>query len=403
MPRRYASLVLLPICIVGTVLFIRHRPAPAPIRIGVVHSLSGTMSASERPLVDAVQMAVAELNADGGVLGRPVEVELADSRSDADQAAREAERLISEKHVSALFACWTSACRAAVRPVVERHRHLMVYPVQYEGMEQSPNILYTGLAPNQQIVPGTHWMLERYGKRVFLVGSDYRFPRTANLIIRDLVEARGGEVTGEHYLPLGSHDFEAVIAELRAARPVAVLNTLNGDSNAAFFAALVAAGLVDQPVMSFSVAEPEMRAWGGGRLTRHYAVWSYFQSVDTPQNRRFVAAWRARFGADRPTSDPVEAAYVGVKLWAQAVRDAGSDDPVRVNAALLHQSVGGPSSIEAVDAATRHLWKRMRVGRALPDGQFEQVFASDYPLRPAPWPAYRSREAWQHMLEGGTP
>ncbi len=403
MLRRYALLAFLLICIAGVVLWTRHSPAPTPIRIGVLHSLSGTMSASERPLADAVQMAVAELNADGGVLGRPVEVRLADSRSDAEQAAREAERLITAERVSALFACWTSACRAAVRPIVERHHHLLFYPVQYEGMEQSPNILYTGLAPNQQIVPGTHWMLEHFGKRVFLVGSDYRFPRTANLIIRDLVEARGGEVVGEHYLPLGSRDFTDVVAALADARPVAVLNTLNGDSNAAFFAALIAAGLVDQPVMSFSVAEPEMRAWGGGRLTRHYAVWSYFQSVDTPQNRRFVANWRARFGADRPTSDPVEAAYIGVKLWAQAVRDAGSDDPVRVNAALLHQSVGGPSSIEAVDPATRHLWKRMRVGHVLPDGQFEQVFASDYPLRPAPWPSYRSREAWQQMLEGEAP
>jgi len=403
MPRRYAFLALLLICVAGAVLWMRHRPALAPIRVGVVHSLSGTMSASERPLVDAVEMAVAELNAEGGVLGRPVEVRLADSRSNAEHAAREAERLISVEHVSALFACWTSACRVALRPVVERHKHLMFYPVQYEGMEQSPNILYTGLAPNQQIVPGTHWMLERFGKRVFLIGSDYRFPRTANLIIRDLVEARGGEVAAEHYVPLGGHDFDEIVAELAAVRPVAVLNTLNGDSNAAFFAALIAAGLTDQPVMSFSVAEPEMRAWGGGQLTRHYAVWSYFQSVDTPQNRRFVAAWRARFGPDRPTSDPVEAAYVGVKLWAQAVRDAGSDEPARVNAALLHQSVGGPSSIAAVDAATRHLWKRMRVGHVLPGGQFEQVFASDYPLRPAPWPAYRSREAWQQMIEGGAP
>jgi len=403
MPRRYAFLALLLICVAGAVLWMRHRPALAPIRIGVVHSLSGTMSASERPLVDAVEMAVAELNAEGGVLGRPVEVRLADSRSNAEHAAREAERLISVEHVSALFACWTSACRVALLPVVERHKHLMFYPVQYEGMEQSPNILYTGLAPNQQIVPGTHWMLERFGKRVFLIGSDYRFPRTANLIIRDLVEARGGEVAAEHYVPLGGHDFDEIVAELAAVRPVAVLNTLNGDSNAAFFAALIAAGLTDQPVMSFSVAEPEMRAWGGGQLTRHYAVWSYFQSVDTPQNRRFVAAWRARFGPDRPTSDPVEAAYVGVKLWAQAVRDAGSDEPARVNAALLHQSVGGPSSIAAVDAATRHLWKRMRVGHVLPGGQFEQVFASDYPLRPAPWPAYRSREAWQQMIEGGAP
>ncbi|GAA5175076.1 urea ABC transporter substrate-binding protein [Niveibacterium umoris] len=400
---RKALLVAVVAIALALAVFAQRRPTPSPIRIGALHSLSGTMAASEAPLVDAVRMAADEINAEGGVLGRPLQVVVADGRSNWDHFAREAERLISQEHVDVLFGCWTSACRRAVKPVVERHRHLMLYPVQYEGMEQSPNILYTGSAPNQQIVPGTHWMLQRFGTRVVLIGSDYVFPRIANLIIRDLVEARGGEIVSERYLPLGARDFAEVVDEIAAARPVVVLNTLNGDSNAAFFDALVRAGLVDQPIMSFSVAEPELKAWGGGRLTRHYAAWSYFQSLPTPANQHFVAAWQQRFGADRQTSDAVEATYIGVKLWAQAVRDAGSPEPQRVDPALLRQTIAGLASLVAVDARTRHVWKMVRVGHARSDGQFEQVFASDQPIRPAPWPGYRSTEEWKRRIEEAAP
>lgn len=372
-----------------------------PIRIGVLHSLTGTMADSERPLADAVRLAVEEINARGGLLGRQVEMVVADGRSDPASAAVEAERLITGEKVSALFACWTSACRKAVKPVVERHDHLMFYPVQYEGLEQSPNILYTGSAPNQQIVPGVRWAMQQFGKRVYLVGSDYVFPRTANLIIRDLVGAAAGEILAERYVPLGSPDVAEVIDEIRRKKPDVVFNTLNGSSNAPFFAALEKAGLGDLPLVSFSVAEGEMQAWGGGRLTRHYGVWSYFQSVQREENRRFIAAYQARFGADRVTSDPLEAAYVGVHLWAQSVHDEKSADPRRVNAAiLLRQTFAGPSEVAAVDAATRHLWKMVRVGKVRADGQFDQVFASSAPLRPAPWPVYRSRAAWQALLNG---
>lgn len=390
----------LTVALAAVIAFLLRPGAPPPVRIGVLHSLSGTMAVSERPLVDAVGLAVAEINAVGGLLGRPVEMVVADGRSDWGVFAAEAERLLVQEQVSALFACWTSACRQAVRPVVERHRHLMFYPVQYEGMEQSPNILYTGSAPNQQIIPGARWAMDQFGARVYLVGSDYVFPRTANLIIRDLIGAADGQVVGERYLPLGETAVADIVADIGAQRPDVVLNTLNGDSNAAFFAALERAGLADLPLLSFSVAEGEMLAWGGNRLTRHYGVWSYFQSLDREENHRFVAAYRARYGAERVTSDPVEAAYVGVHLWAQAVREEGSTDPRRLNAAtLLRQSVAGPSGVVAVDAATRHLWKMVRIGRVRPDGQFEQVLTSAAPLRPAPWPAYRSREAWRSLAE----
>ncbi|WP_324780970.1 urea ABC transporter substrate-binding protein [Thiobacillus sedimenti] len=382
-----------------------HPPPVAPIRIGVLHSLSGTMAVSERPLVDAVRLAVEEINAAGGLLGRPVEIHLADGRSDNAAFAAEAERLVAHEKVSALFACWTSACRTAVKPVVELHGALMFYPLQYEGLEQSPAIYYTGSAPNQQIIPGTRWAMDTLGKRVYLVGSDYIFPRTANLLVRDLVEANQGAVLAERYRPLGDPDFGAIVAEIRGLKPDVILNTINGDSNVHFFRALKDAGLGTVPVMSFSVAEAELKAIGPAAFhPHHFAVWSYFQSLPGEDNRRFVAAFKQRYGADRVTSDPTESAYVGVRLWAQAVRDAGTAAPEQVNHAMHHQSMAAPSGLVAVDRTTHHLWKQVRIGRARADGQFDIVWTSGEALRPQPFPDYRSPAEWEAMvrqLSGG--
>ncbi|MDD1621383.1 MAG: urea ABC transporter substrate-binding protein [Methylococcaceae bacterium] len=370
----------------------------ASIRIGVIHSLTGTMAMSEAPLVDAARLAVEEINAAGGLLGRPLEMLVVDSRSDPRVAANEAERLIVEQGVSALFACWTSACRKVVKPVVEKHGHLMFYPVQYEGLEQSPNIVYTGSAPNQQIVPGAYWAMKHLGKRVYLIGSDYIFPRLANRIIADMVKASGAELLAERYRPLGSADFGEIAREIERLRPDVVMNTINGESNQHLFGALRAAGLADQPVVSFSVAEGELRAMPEARLNAHYAVWSYFQSVEGENNRRFVAAYQKRFGADRPTSDPIEAAYVGVKLWAQAVREAGNESPELVNHVVLRQSMEAPSGILAVDPGNRHLWKGVKIGKANAGGGFDIVYASKWPLRPTPFPLYRTRRDWLRLV-----
>lgn len=396
------ALALLGFLIMAVFMVSQHYPiAATPIKIGVLHSLTGTMAVSEKPLVDAVRLAVEELNDQGGLLGLPLEMIVADGKSDPAVFAVEAERLIEKEQVSVLFGCWTSACRKAVKPVLEKHRHLLFYPVQYEGMEQSANILYTGASPNQQIVPGTRWAIQEFGSRVYLLGSDYIFPRTANIIITDLINAAGGEILGERYLPLGDTDVAALIEDIALKKPDVVLNTLNGDSNAVFFSALAKAGLGDLPLVSFSVEESGMLAWNGGQLTRHYGVWSYFQSLPSEENQRFVTVYKNRFGVNRVISDPMEAAYVGVKLWAQAVWAVNSSEPERVNSALLRQSIKSPSGIAAVDAGTRHLWKMIRVAKVRPDGQFEQVFACSAPLRPTPWPGYRSRDSWQTLLERG--
>jgi urea transport system substrate-binding protein len=384
------------LALLAAAFFIWQPTVPIPIRIGVLHSLSGTMAASERPLVDALRLAAEEINAAGGLLGRPLELLIADGRSDEAVFAAEAERLIVEEKVSVLFACWTSACRKAVKPIVEKHQHILFYPVQYEGLEQSPNIVYTGAAPNQQIIPGARWALDTFGQRIYLAGSDYIFPRTAHRLIRDLVTASGGTVLAERYRPLGSPDWQAVAEEIKRLKPDVLLNTINGDSNASFFRALKAAGLEHIPVLSFSIAEGELQAMGKAlHHPRHYVVWGYFQSLPEPDNQRFVQAFKARFGDDRVTSDPIEASYNGLRLWANAVRELGRSEPRQVNRAIGRQSVPGPSGVVAVDAATRHLWRWVRIAQARPDGQFEPVETSPMAVRPTPFPAYHSRAEWQ--------
>ncbi|BAN34071.1 extracellular ligand-binding receptor [Sulfuricella denitrificans skB26] len=392
--------IVLVILVIYALITWWQQSAPPPnIRIGVLHSLTGTMAASEKPLVNTLRLAIEEANAAGGIMGQKIEAVVVDCRSDSTYCAQQAERLITEEKVSALFGCWTSACRKAVKPVVEKHHHLLFYPVQYEGMEMSPNIIYTGAAPNQQIIPGVHWALENLGKRVYLVGSDYVFPRMANIIIKDLLTAQGAVLTGERYLPLGESAMETVVADIARQRPDVVLNTLNGDSNAHFFAALGKAGLAHLPLVSFSVTEATMKAWGGAQLSQHYAVWSYFQSLPGEKNRRFVAAFQARLGADRMTDDPMEAAYIGLHLWVQAAREAGSAEPAKVQRTILRQTLNAPEGMVAIDPDTRHLWKTPRIGKVRPDGQFDIVWDAGQALEPAPFPSYRFRDEWLQLLQ----
>lgn len=384
-------------------LYARSKPV---IKIGILHSLTGTMASSETPLVDALQLGIAESNATGGINGQMIEAVVVDCRSDAAYCAQQAEHLISEEKVSALFGCWTSSCRKAVKPVVEKHRHLLFYPLQYEGLEISPNIIYTGAAPNQQIIPGVNWALQKLGKRVYLVGSDYIFPRMANIIIKDIVKVQGGTVAGERYLPLGENAMDAVVADIVKNHPQVILNTLNGDSNAAFFSSLEKAGLSDFPILSFSVAETAMQAWGGARLTRHYAAWNYFQSLPGEENRHLQAAYQARYGAGTMISDPMQASCIAMHLWVQAAREAGSAEPERVQRTILRQTLLAPEGVVAVDADTRHLWKTPRIGKVRPDAQFDIVWDAGQPQEPIPFPSYRLREDWLVLLqsvEGGKP
>ncbi len=370
-------------------------PAPAgggaaegdTVKVGILHSLSGTMAISETSLKDVELMAIDEINARGGVLGKKIVPVIEDGASDWPTFAEKARKLLERDRVATVFGCWTSASRKAVKPVFEQLKGLLWYPVQYEGLEASPNIFYTGAAANQQLVPAVEWLLEQGKKRFFLLGSDYVFPRTANKIIKAQLRAQGGEVVGEEYTPLGHTDYSTVINKIRAARPDIVFNTLNGDSNVAFFKQLRDAGLTakELPTISVSIAEEEIRGIGAENMVGHLAVWNYFQSTDTPENREFVRRFKERHGQDRVTDDPIEAAYLAVHLWAKAVEKAGSFDVEKVRAAARNLEFQAPEGPVKIDGQNQHLWKIVRIGEVQPDGQFKELWNSGQPVAPDPY------------------
>jgi len=362
------------------------------IKVGILHSLSGTMAISERSVVDAEQLAIAEINQAGGVLGKQVEAIVEDGASDWPTFAEKSRKLIEQDRVATVFGCWTSASRKAVLPVYEQENHMLWYPVQYEGQECSKNIFYTGAAPNQQIEPSVEWLLKNKGKEFFLIGSDYVFPRTANTIIKAQLQALGGKVVGEDYLPLGSTEVTPIITKIKAALPNGgvIYNTLNGDSNVAFFKQLQGFGLGPEqyPSMSVSVAEEEVRAIGPAYLKGHYAAWNYFMTVDTPENKTFVDAFKAKYGQDRVTNDPMEAAYIQVHLWKEAVEKAGTaDDLAKVREAAYGLTFKAPEGTVTMNP-NHHLSKFVRIGEVREDGLFEIVHATDQAVKPVPWNQY---------------
>ena len=360
-------------------------PDLPPLRVGLLHSLTGTMALSEAPLVDAALMAIAEINQAGGVLGRPLEPVIGDGGSDPDQFVTMARRLIEQDQVVTVFGCWTSLSRKAVLPLFERHRMLLWYPVQYEGLEQSPWVFYSGPCPNQQVEPALDWLLAQGHRRIYLLGSDYVFPRVANKILKGRLSRGQGKLVGETYLPLGATEFGAVIDQLAAVRADAVFSTLNGDSNVAFYRQFEAAGLTASqlPIMAVSVAEAELQRIGPA-AEGHYACWSYFQSLDTPANRRFVAQFKQRYGAERVTSDPIQTAYTQVYLWRQAVERAQTWAGEAVRQAAAGQCWQSPSG-EVCGEANQHLQKECHIGQGLAGGQFRLVYSSAERLQPLPW------------------
>ncbi|MDZ8185807.1 MAG: urea ABC transporter substrate-binding protein [Nostoc sp. ChiSLP02] len=358
------------------------------IKVGILHSLSGTMAISEKSVVDAEKLAIKEINAAGGVLGKQIEVITEDGASNWDTFREKATKLIDQDKVAVVFGCWTSASRKNVKPVFESKNHMLWYPVQYEGQECSKNIFYTGAAPNQQIEPSVDWLLKNKGKEFFLVGSDYVFPRTANTIIKAQLEALGGKTVGEDYLPLGNTEVTPIITKIKQNLPNGgvIYNTLNGDSNVAFFKQLKGAGLTPEkyPSMSVSIAEEEVKAIGVEYLKGHYAAWNYFQTVDTPANKKFVAAFKKEYGEERVTNDPMEAAYIAVYLWKQAVEKAGNTDLEKVRAAAFGQTLDAPEGKVTMDA-NHHISKIVRIGQVRQDGLFDIVYATPAPVEPVPW------------------
>lgn len=372
-----------------------------PIVVGILHSRTGPMAISERSMIDAEVLALEEINAAGGLLGRPVTWVIADGRSDWPTYAAEARRLIREEKVDVIFGCWTSASRKTVKPVVEEERHLLVYPMAYEGLEQSPNIVYVGAAPNQQIIPAVKWAYDTLKARsFFVVGSDYVWPHAVNEIVKDQLKALDCRLAGEAYVFFGSEDVSEAVAAIAAAKPDVVLSTVVGDSNLAFYRELRKAGIRADttPVISFSIAEDELRKLSPTDTVGHYAAWNYFQSIDHPENVEFVRRFRARYGGDRTTSDVIDAAYNGVRLWGQAVQEHGSAEVDEVRRALLRQSLDAAEGIISVDAENRHTWRPVYIAKIRGDGQLGVVWTTGIPVRPTPYPTSRSPADWDAFL-----
>ncbi|WP_370204706.1 urea ABC transporter substrate-binding protein [Pararhodobacter marinus] len=354
-----------------------------PIRVGILHSLSGTMAISETTLRDVMLMLIEQQNEEGGVLGRPLEAVVVDPASDWPRFAELARELIEGEGVAAVFGCWTSVSRKSVLPVFEELNSILFYPVQYEGQESQRNVFYTGAAPNQQAIPAVDYLLENGVERFYLAGTDYVYPRTTNQILEAYLMAQG--VAAEdiiiNYTPFGHSDWQTIVSEIRdfgsTGRPAAVVSTINGDANVPFYNELAAQGISaeDIPVIAFSVGEEELAGIDTGPLVGHLAAWNYFMSVDTDENLDFIDAWHAYIGDDsRVTNDPMEAHYIGFNMWVEAVEAAGTTDADAVIDAMIGVAVpnltGGISSM----GANHHITKPVLIGEIQDDGQFDVVW-----------------------------
>ncbi len=372
-----------------------------PVKLGILHSLTGSQALSEKPMIDAELMAIDEINAKSGILGRKIQAVVADGKSDEAIFAQEAQRLLEVEKVDAIIGCWTSASRKAVKPIVEKYDSLLIYPVSYEGIEQSKHILSVGATQNQQIVPCALWSYYNLGKKFFLVGSDYIFSRVANQIIKETLSAVSGQILGEEYILLGSKQVDSMIAKIVAAQPDVIINTIQGESNLSFFQALRAAGIAPEkiPVMSISsVSETEFEHIGSDALAGDYVTASYFQSISREENYSFVANYKARFGANRVLSESTEAGYISVYFWAQAVENAHSSKAELVRSHLYNRVFNAPEGIVYVDNHILNTWKMVYVGKLRADGQFTIVWNSVQQIHPISYPIFGEPKDWDQLI-----
>ncbi|MEW1981279.1 urea ABC transporter substrate-binding protein [Citricoccus sp. NPDC079358] len=358
------------------------------IKVGFINSLSGTMAISETTVFQSLSMAAEEINEDGGILGKQIEVVSEDGASEPTIFAERSERLIQQECVAAVFGGWTSASRKAMLPVFEANDSLLFYPVQYEGMESSENIFYSGATTNQQIIPALDYLAEEQDiESLYLVGSDYVFPRTANAIIKAYAEEHGIEILGEDYTPLGSTDFTTIVNGVQASGADAVFNTLNGDSNVAFFRQYNSVGLEAEtmPVMSVSIAEEEIEGIGAENVEGQFTAWNYYQTLDTPENEAFVERFKENQGEGRVTSDPMEAAYTSLYLWKAMVEEAESFATDDVRAAAGEVDFEAPEGTVSYDPDNQHLVKTPRIGQVTEDGLIDIVWETDEAVEPDPF------------------
>jgi len=363
------------------------------VTVGVLHSLSGTMALSETGATEAEKLAISQINAAGGVLGRQIKIVQEDGASDWPTFAEKARKLLASDHCAAVFGCWTSASRKAVLPVFEQLNGMLYYPTFYEGLEQSKNVIYTGQEATQQILAGLNWVNKEKGaKSFYLIGSDYIWPRTSNKIARKHIEGHltGAKVVGEDYFPLGSTQFNSVINKIKLSKPDVIFADVVGGSNVAFYKQLKAAGvnLSKQTLLTISVTEDEISGIGGENIAGAYACMKYFQSLDNPNNKAFVAAFKKMYGEKAVIGDVTQAAYLGPWLWKLTCEKAGSFDVDKIAVASSGvEFKGAPEGYVRIHDSNHHLWSRTRVGLAQADGQFKVVYETPDLIEPNPFPA----------------
>ena len=387
------------------------------IKVGILHSLSGTMAISETALKNVALMTIEEINAKGGVMGKQLEPVVVDPASNWPLFAEKARQLISQDKVAAVFGCWTSVSRKSVNPVFKELNSLLFYPVQYEGEELEKNVFYTGAAPNQQAIPAVEYLMSEEGggaKRFVLLGTDYVYPRTTNKILRAFLKSKGISDADimEDYTPFGHSDYQTIIAKIKKfaaeGKKTAVVSTINGDSNVPFYKELGNAGLkaTDVPVVAFSVGEEELRGVDTKPLVGHLAAWNYFMTLKNPENDAFTKKyrdWAKKNGVPNAdtvvTNDPMEATYVGLYMWKQAVEKAKSTDTDKVIAAIGGQTFKAPSGFTlTMDKTNHHLHKPVFIGEVRGDGQFDVVWKTKAPVRAQPWsPFIAGNEAKQKI------
>lgn len=361
--------------------------AQEAVKLGILHSLTGTIAIAEASIVDAEKMAVEEINAGGGVMGRKIEMVIEDGASDWPTFAEKTKKLLQRDKVAAIIGCYTSASRKAVLPALNQLKGLLYYPTYYEGQEQDKAVIYTSQEATQSVIQAIEWMAKQQGKSFFLVGSDYIYPRTCNKIAKPTIARLGGKVVGEEYAPLGQTEFSSIINKIKAAKPDWIYSTVVGGSNVAFYKQLKAAGLdgAKQKLLSTVVSENEIEGIGRENAVGYYACMGYFQSQKNPQNETFVKAFKAKYGADRVIGDPMQCAYNAVYLWKLAAEKAKSFDVPKVVAASAGLEFDAPEGKIKIHASNQHVAKKVRVGRARPDGQFDIVYESAM-IEPNPFP-----------------
>jgi urea transport system substrate-binding protein len=361
--------------------------AAEPIKVGILHSLTGTIAIAEASVVDAEKLAIEEINAKGGVMGRKIEPITEDGASDWPTFAEKARKLLDRDNVACIFGCYTSASRKAVLPVMEKSKGLLYYPTYYEGLEQSPNIMYTAQEATQSVIAAVDWLAKNRGKSFFLIGSDYIWPRTTNKIAKPTIAKVGGKVVGEDYFPLGHIEFSSVINKIRAAKADVILSTVVGGSNVAFYKQLAAAGITGktQSLLALAVSEEELSGIGPENAAGFLSCMGYFQSVSNPANEKFVKAFKAKYGPKRVLGDTLDCGYTSVYLWKLAVEKAGSLEVPKVVAASSELAWDAPEGKIKFHKSNHHLWKHARIGEFGKDGQVKILYESPL-IEPNPFP-----------------